>query len=133
MLKDLWNIAIKVRDLDAELEFLKRCGATDVVRDSVLNGDQNEGFAMLRLGGERILLFQHPVYEEELAQPMHYGLTHAVFEVDDLDKVLEDYASQGVRPIWGPKEVSASFGRRRIAFFRSPSGFVFEAEQPLKS
>ena len=88
---------------------------------------------MLRLGGERILLFQHPVYEEELAQPMHYGLTHAVFEVDNLDKVLDDYASHGVRPIWGPKEVSASFGRRRIAFFRSPSGFVFEAEQPLKS
>ena len=132
MLKDLWNIAIKVQDLDAELEFLERCGATDIVRDSVVNGDQNEDFAMLRLGQERILLFPHVVYESELAQPMHFGLTHAVFEVDDLDKVLEDYAREGVRPIWGPKEVSASFGRRRIAFFRSPSGFVFEAEQPLK-
>ena len=132
LLKDLWNIAIKVRDLEAELEFLKRCGATDIVRDSVANGSKNEEFAMLRLGHERILLFPHVVYESELPEPMHFGLTHAVFEVEDLDKVLEDYASRGISPVWGPKEVSASFGRRRIAFFRSPSGFVFEAEQPLK-
>jgi catechol 2,3-dioxygenase-like lactoylglutathione lyase family enzyme len=133
MLKDLWNIAIKVRDLDSELEFLRRCGATDIMRDSVVNGTENEEYAMLRLGQERILLFPHPVYESELAEPMHFGLTHAVFEVDDLDKVLDDFASEGIRPIWGPQEVSASlFGRRRIAFFRSPSGFVFEAEQPLK-
>jgi catechol 2,3-dioxygenase-like lactoylglutathione lyase family enzyme len=133
MLKDLWNIAIKVRDLDAELEFLKRVGATDIVRDSVVNnGDANEDFAMLRLGQERVLLFPHVIYESELSHPLHYGLTHAVFEVDDLNETLENYARQGVRPLWGPKEVSASFGRRRIAFFRSPSGFVFEAEQPLK-
>lgn len=133
MLKHLWNIAIKVHDLDSELEFLKRVGATDIVRDSVANGNSNEDFAMLMLGGERVLLFPHVIYEPELSQPLHFGLTHAVFEVDDLDKILESYAREGVHPIWGPKEVSASFGRRRIAFFRSPSGFIFEAEQPLKA
>jgi catechol 2,3-dioxygenase-like lactoylglutathione lyase family enzyme len=131
MLKDLWNIAVKVRDLDSELEFLERCGATDIVRDSVRSDAGGEDFAMLRLGPERVLLFPHVIYETELPQPLHYGLTHAVFEVDDLEKELETFAQRGVRPIWGPKEVSATFGRRRIAFFRSPSGFVFEAEQPI--
>lgn len=132
MLKGLWNIAIKVRDLDSEVEFLERCGAVDIVRDSVLSDGKDEDFAMLRLGGARVLLFPHVIYEPALDQPLHFGLTHAVFEVDDLDKVLESYAKRGISPIWGPRQVSAGFGRRRIAFFRSPSGFVFEAEQPLE-
>lgn len=131
MLKALWNIAGKVTDLDAELRFFEACGATDIVRDFVAGPGGDDEFAMLRLGSERVLLFPNPVYEPNLDEPMHYGLTHAVFEVEDLDAVLADFESKGVRPFWGPKEVSAKFGRRRIAFFRSPSGFVFEAEQPL--
>jgi catechol 2,3-dioxygenase-like lactoylglutathione lyase family enzyme len=131
-LHDMWNMAIKVRDLDAELEFLKACGATDIIRDKVATETGDEEFAMLKLGPERILLFAHLVYEPELSEPMHYGLTHAVYEVEDLDKVLEEFAVNGILPIWGPTEVSASFGHRRIAFFRSPSGFVFEAMQPLR-
>ena len=66
MLKDLWNIAVKARDLDSELEFLKRCGATDIVRDSVRSDAGGEDFAMLRLGQERVLLFPHVIYETEL-------------------------------------------------------------------
>jgi len=31
-----------------------------------------------------------------------------------------------------PTEVSAAFGRRRLAFFRSPGGFVFEVMQVLE-
>jgi catechol 2,3-dioxygenase-like lactoylglutathione lyase family enzyme len=131
VLKELWNIAIKVKDLDAELEFLEACGATEIVRDKVMTDSGEEEFAMLRLGPERILLFPNVVYEPGLPEPMHFGLSHAVYEVDDLDSVLDDFAAHGVMPIWGPREVSASFGHRRIAFFRSPSGFVFEAEQPL--
>ena len=131
VLKELWNIAIKVKDLDAEIEFLEACGATDIVRDTIATDTGEEEFAILRLGPERILLFPNVVYEPELPEPMHYGLTHAVYEVDDLDSVLEDFASRGVRPLWGPREVTASFGHRRIAFFRSPSGFVFETMQPL--
>ena len=132
MLKDLWNVAGKVTDLEAEIRFFEACGATHVVRDVVShpNGRQ-DAFAMLRLGQERVLLFPRAVYESELPAPLHYGLTHIVFEVDDLEAAVSDYASSGVRPFWGPQEVSAGFGRRRIAFFRSPSGFIFEIEQPL--
>ncbi|MHB8612022.1 MAG: VOC family protein [Candidatus Dormibacteraceae bacterium] len=132
MLKGLWNIAGKVTDLDAEVRFFEACGATDVIRDVVVEpSGENSEFAMLQLGTQRVLLFPNVVYEPNLPEPLHFGLTHAVFEVDDLEAILTLFASKGVLPFWGPTEVSAAFGRRRIAFFRSPSGFVFEAEQPL--
>jgi catechol 2,3-dioxygenase-like lactoylglutathione lyase family enzyme len=132
MLKKLWNIAVKVRDLDAEVEFLEACGATDTVRDRVQGDDGPIEFAMLNMGDERILLFPEVIYQSSLPQAIPFGLTHAVFEVDDFEEVLRAYGSNGINPLWGPREVSASFGRRRIAFFKSPSGFIFEVEQPLQ-
>ena len=132
MLDEIWNIAGKVDDLEAELRFFEACGATDIQRDVVQESNgRDTAFAMLRLGRERLLLFAKPVFEEQLDEPLPLGLTHAVFEVEDLDVVLRTLADRNIEPFWGPNEVSATFGRRRIAFFRSPAGLIFEVAQPL--
>lgn len=121
-MKGPWNLGIKVRDLDAELQFLEACGATGIEKG--MTGGRPYGMAFL--GPQRILLFPHVLYEDSLPEPLKYGLAHAVFEVDDVDEVVRRLGGRGVVPIWGPTELATAFGKRRMAFFRSPSGFIFE-------
>ena len=83
------------------------------------------------MGRERLLLFNEVVYADALPEPMKTGLAHAVFQVTDVAQVLARFRTNGVAPIWGPVDLTTPFGKRRVVFFRSPSGFVFETFQHL--
>jgi catechol 2,3-dioxygenase-like lactoylglutathione lyase family enzyme len=126
-MRDLWNLGLKVRHLDAELAFLRSCGAREVEKRVL--GEHRMGIGFL--GEQRLLLFPQTIYEDSLSEPLHYGLTHAVFEVPDVARVLEQFRQNGIAPFWGPTDGETPFGRRRMAFFRSPSGFIFETFQSL--
>jgi hypothetical protein len=66
MIKNLWNIGLKTSDLDADLDFLKKVGATIVLRDVLpANGDSLE-YAIVRLGGVRLLLFPSVIFEDQI-------------------------------------------------------------------
>ena len=127
----LWNLGVKVRDIDAELTFLKACGATRIEKGTIAAPDGNHAFATGFLGNERLLLFTEVVYANVLPEPMKPGLTHAVYQVAEVGPILERFRANGVAPIWGPTDLDTPFGRRRVVFFRSPSGFVFETFQHL--
>ena len=127
----IWNLGVKVRDLEAELAFLKACGATRIEKGTNQTPDGDLGFAMAFLGSQRLLLFPTVIYEGALSEPLKGGIAHAVYEVKDVAQVVDKFHSNGVSPLWGPQEVSTPFGRRRIVFFRSPSGFIFETFQHL--
>jgi catechol 2,3-dioxygenase-like lactoylglutathione lyase family enzyme len=127
----IWNLGIKVRDLDADLKFLAACGATGIDRGVINTPDGDHPFGMGFLGKERLLLFPEVVYADALPEPMKTGLAHAVFEVKDVAQVLARFRANGVSPMWGPVDLTTPFGRRRVVFFRSPSGFVFETFQDL--
>jgi catechol 2,3-dioxygenase-like lactoylglutathione lyase family enzyme len=131
MMDRIWNIGIKVVDIDAELTFLRACGATEVDRGVIDTLQGGVPFGMARLGEERLLLFTEVVYADALPEPMKTGLAHAVYEVSDVAAVLERMKAEGVSPLWGPTDLSTPFGRRRVVFYRSPSGFVFETFQLL--
>ena len=133
MIKGLWNIGLKTVDLDAELDFLQKVGATIVLRDTLpADGDPIE-YAIVRLGGVRLLLFPSVMFEEQVAGGVAPGLTHAVFEVDDLEAEYARIRSIGGEVLIEPRFVQAGFGSRRLAFFRSPGGMVFEIMQVLES
>ena len=68
-----------------------------------------------------------------MSSPLPDGLTHAVFEVKDLDKELERLLALGTEVLIPPMEISAGIGSRRLAFFRSPGGLVFELMQIRES
>lgn len=127
----IWNLGIKVVDIDAELDFLRACGATEVGRGTIDTPQGGVPFGMARLGEERLLLFTEVVYADALPEPMKTGLAHAVYEVSDVAAVLDRMTAAGISPLWGPAELTTPFGRRRLVFFCSPSGFVFEAFQLL--
>ena len=132
MIKELWNVGLKVTDLDREVAFLREVGATLVLRERVpMLGEERE-YAILVLGGVRMLLFETVVFEDLVAGGVRPGLTHAVYEVDDVDAEYARIRALGAEVLIEPTEVAAAFGRRRLAFFRSPSGFVFEVMQVLE-
>ena len=88
-------------------------------------------FGMAYLGMQRLFLFPKVIYEDKLDEPLHYGLTHIVYEVDALDPLLDQLKQAGIEPFFGPEEVVTPFNRRRIVFYRTPSGFIFEAFEIL--
>lgn len=129
--KGPWNLGLKVEDISAELTFLERCGATGIEQGVVASSAGEERFGMAYLGPQRLMLFEHLIYDQSLPAPLPPGLKHAVFEVDDVEATLETYARNGIMPFFGPQLVTTPYDRRRIAFFRSPSGFIFEVFEIL--
>jgi catechol 2,3-dioxygenase-like lactoylglutathione lyase family enzyme len=130
-MKGPWNLGVKVEDLDADLAFLEACGATQIQKGTIPRPEGDAPFGMAFLGPQRLLLFPHVIYEDTLAEPLKSGLTHVVYEVDDVAEVLQRFKRRGVMPMWGPEDLSTPFGRRRVVFFRSPSGLIFETFQNL--
>jgi catechol 2,3-dioxygenase-like lactoylglutathione lyase family enzyme len=121
----LWNIGIKVEDLDREVNFLEALGAEVLLREG--------GTALLAFGGTRLFLTPNLAFEDKLDyQPMP-GLTHAVFEVEDFEAAYEEIVGLGTEVLVEPKTISGRFGSRRLAFFRSPNGLVFEVMQIFES
>ena len=94
-------------------------------------GEERE-YAILVLGGVRMLLFETVVFEKLVAGGVRPGLNHAVYEVDDLDAEYARIRALGAEVLLMPAEVAAAFGRRRLAFFRSPRGSIFELMQVLE-
>ncbi|MBI3760884.1 MAG: VOC family protein, partial [Chloroflexi bacterium] len=72
------------------------------------------------------------IFEDKIEGGVAPGLTHAVFEVDDLDAEFERIKALGGEVLIEPLFASGGFGSRRLAFFRSPGGLVFEVIQILE-
>ncbi len=130
---NLWNIGIKVEDLDSEISFFEELGGRLLSRGSRIRADGDHPHALMEFGGTRLFLTPKPVFQDKLDQPPTPGLTHAVFEVDDLDEAYQRLIALGTEVLLEPVEISTDFGARRISFYRSPNGLVFEVMQILKS
>ena len=128
----LWNIGLKIEDLDQEINFLQELGAKLLMREKLSGPDGTAEYALLEFGGSRIFLTPQTIFEDKLNYPLASGLSHAVFEVDDLDREYQRIRALGTQVLIEPVEISAGFGSRRIAFFRSPGGFIFEVMQILE-
>ncbi|MBV9635867.1 MAG: VOC family protein [Methylobacteriaceae bacterium] len=132
MIKDLWNIGLKVTNLDREVAFMTGVGAEVLLRDRLATAEGGRDYAVLTLGGTRMLLFESVIFEDRIQEGVRPGLTHAVYEVDDLDGEYARIRALGAEVLIEPKDIAAGFGSRRIAFFRSPGGFVFEIMQVVE-
>jgi catechol 2,3-dioxygenase-like lactoylglutathione lyase family enzyme len=133
MIKDLWNIGVKTTDLTTEVDFLQKLGGELLLRESLNVGEEKFEYAILQLGGVRILLFPKVIFEDKIEGGVRPGLTHAVYEVDDLEAEYQRIKALGAKVLIEPREVSAGFGRRKLAFFLSPGGLVFEVMQILEA
>ena len=130
----LWNIGLKIDNLDTEIGFLEAIGAEFRYREtrSKPSGEKYET-ALLEFGGTRTFLVDEPVFERMLKHQLTPGLTHIVFEVDNLVEAYEQITGLGAEVLIEPKQVAGGYGSRRIAFFQSPNGIVFEMIQILEA
>ena len=130
----LWNIGMKVDDIDSEITFWENIEGKLILRETFTTPDGEEAdYAFVDFGGTRIFLTPKTVFEDKLDHKLTPGLTHAVFEVEDLDQEYERLTALGLEVLVERVEISAAFGSRRLAFFRSPNGMVFELLQILEA
>jgi catechol 2,3-dioxygenase-like lactoylglutathione lyase family enzyme len=115
------NLAVKVTDLDAALDFYRRMGA----RIQDVMDWEGARRADVFLGPVQITLFTRAIYEDAAQLPAE-GFLHPALFTDDLDRELE-----GHDVVWGPAEVSGPFGRRRIAFVEAPGSIRLEFMEQL--
>lgn len=125
----LWNIGIRVADIEKEVSYFKALGAVLRVQETLATKDGQFEYALLDFGGTRLFLTPRTVFEQALPEPLSDGLTHAVFEVEDVDATLRELVAQGTEILVSPMEIDAGLGSRRLAFCRSPGGVVFEVMQ----
>jgi catechol 2,3-dioxygenase-like lactoylglutathione lyase family enzyme len=116
------NLAVKVSDLDAAVDFYRGAGAE--VRDRMPwhGGERADVF----LGPVMITLFTKALYEDAVDLPDD-GFLHPALFTDDLDREIE-----GHTVVWGPAEVSGTFGRRRIVFVEAPGNIRLEFMEQLE-
>jgi catechol 2,3-dioxygenase-like lactoylglutathione lyase family enzyme len=126
VLGSLWNIGCKVPDVGAEVRFFQNLGARLRLHETLPGVLTPVEYALLEVGGTRILLTPSPVFEGAIGHELSPGLTHAVFEVGNHREACEAVLLAGGRLLMEPREIEAGFGRRLIAFFESPGGLVFE-------
>ena len=129
----LWNIGMRVADVAAESAYFQALGAKLRLHEKLTTPDGEFEYALLDFAGTRLFLSPKTVFEHRLPSVPPDGLTHAVFEVSDLDKELDRLAALGTEVLVAPIEISAGIGSRRLAFCRSPGGLVFEVMQIYES
>ena len=126
MLQGLWTIGIKVPDLERELSFHQAAG-NQIVLDETLTIDGIEyRIPLVKMGDKYLHLAERMVYEQQLGITLPFGPTHLVYVSDNFDSDVQRFLLAGATQIREPVEVSAGFGDRKVAFFRSPSGWIFE-------
>lgn len=131
----LWNIGMKSPDLDSEIDFWEKLGGKTRVRE-VVSVDREEGktdleYSILEVCDNRLFMSAETVFEDLVPQKPQPGITHAVFEVRDFKKEFQRLTAMGTEVLISPVTVTGGFGTRRLAFFRSPNGLVFEVMQIL--
>jgi predicted enzyme related to lactoylglutathione lyase len=129
----LWNIGVKVRDVEAEAGYFVELGGRLRIHERLSTPDGEFEYALVDFAGTRLFLTPKTVFEDRLPFPLREGLTHAVFEVSELDEELERLRALGTEVLVPPMEISAGIGSRRLAFCRSPGGLVFEVMQIRES
>lgn len=129
----LWNIGAKVAKVQSEIDYFVALGGRLRLHEKLTAGGSDFEYALIEFAGTRLFLTPTTVFEDRLPSPPADGLTHIVFEVDDIEKELERLSALGTEVLVPPMDISAAIGTRRIAFFRSPGGLVFEVMQIYES
>jgi catechol 2,3-dioxygenase-like lactoylglutathione lyase family enzyme len=118
----LTNLAVKVADLEAALEFYRAAGFRVTEPITWEGARRAEAF----VGPLQITLFTRAIYEDAVALPPDTFL-HPALLCDDLDAQLV-----GHQVLWGPAVVRGDFGVRRIAFVAAPGGMRLEFMEQLE-
>jgi hypothetical protein len=126
MLLGLWTIGVKVPNLERELAFHREAGNMVVLDETLVVDGVNYRVPLIKMGDKYLHIAERMVYEDQLGIELPFGPTHLVYVSDNFEEDVARFAKAGATSIREPIEVSAGFGDRKVGFFRSPSGWIFE-------
>jgi catechol 2,3-dioxygenase-like lactoylglutathione lyase family enzyme len=132
MLTRLWTIGIKVPNLEKELAFHRSMGNPLVLDETLEVGGEGFRVPLIRMGDKYIHLAEKMVYESLLDRPLPFGITHVVYRSDKFEEDVRRASESGARLLRDVAIISAGFGERRVAFFTTPSGWIFEIIEVLR-
>ncbi len=133
MLTGLWTIGVKVPDLERELAFHRQMGNSIILDEVLIIDGEPYRIPLVKMGDKYLHLAEKMVYEALLGTELPYGPTHLVYKTDNFKQDVATALSSGATEIRPIAEVSAGFGERRVAFFRAPSGWIFEIIEITKN
>src|SRR5688572_33509833 len=113
----LWNIGVKVTDVRAEADFYVALGGRLLLHEFLATPAGEVEYALVEFGGTRLFLTPKPIFEDRLASPPPEGLTHAVFQVADVDREVARLEALGSELLIPPNDISAGFSSPRSALF----------------
>ncbi|MBA5630317.1 SMU1112c/YaeR family gloxylase I-like metalloprotein [Moheibacter lacus] len=122
-LKSIHHIAMICSDYPVSKKFYTEILGLEIIRE-VYRAERNSYKLDLALNGKYIIeLFSFPDPPERVSQPEATGLRHLAFEVEDLEKAIEELNSKNVQtePIR-----TDEFTRKRFTFFADPDGLPLE-------
>ena len=136
-IKTFANLGVRAPNLEAELEFLKVFGATDITKTERVHDGHTVERWHLHLGDTKMTLFKRATYDDQLdalGEPRGGGIGHAAFVISGTDEIVARLAKQGITPLIPTfiVEKSASGPRRKITYFRSPNGTVIETQDTIE-
>lgn len=125
----LWDVGVKVRNLEEEVERCEKTGLEVVLRYSLQVEERNYDLALVRLADKYIILGEAFAYERLLDQPLQEGCAHVVYAVEDFDREVKTALEAGAKPIGKPITEDGALGKRRVALFETPGGMLLEYVQ----
>jgi hypothetical protein len=126
----LWTIGVKVPDLNRELEMHARLGNPVILDETVSFNGKSYRLPLLRVADKYMHLGERMIYEDALGLNLPCGIVHLVYTTGDF---AGEVRAADAQMLLDPAEITGGFGRRRIAFFRSPGGMIFEIIEILEN
>lgn len=122
-LNKVHHIAIIASDYRRSLDFYTRVLGLTVITENYRK-ERNSYKTDLALDGEYIIeLFSFPNPPARLSHPEAAGLRHLAFEVDDIDRAVDELNAKGV-----DHEAirTDEYTSKRFVFFQDPDGLPIE-------
>jgi lactoylglutathione lyase len=118
------HVTIRVRDLEASIDYYQRMfGAQVILRRNLAGGKK---IAFLRIGDSMLELMGFGPANEPVDSREHYGVHHIGIKTDHFEATYQDLNAKGAEFLGEPFEPTAGI---RLCFMRDPNGVVIELAQ----
>jgi len=118
------HLAIRVRDLEASVDYYRRMFGAQVILRRNLTGGRK--IAFLRIGDSMLELMGFGPANEPVDSREHYGVHHIGIKVDNFEETYRDLKAKGAEFLGEPFEPTPGI---HLVFLRDLNGTVIELAQ----
>ncbi len=118
------HVTVRVRDLEASVDYYRRMFEARVILRRNLSGGRR--IAFLSIGDSLLELMAFGPAKEPVDAREHYGFHHIGIKTDNFEKTVQDLKAKGAEFLGEPFEPTPGI---HLVFLRDPNGAVIELAQ----